>query len=92
MLVSYAYDRIKGQKTPIGCVVAENFGDTIRLGWSLCHKKDHFDKSIARELAAGRMLIGDEPVPHTLQKNVERMMSRASTYFKARNIELPIVS
>jgi len=44
---------------PIACAVAivdeDNF---IDIGWSACHKKDHFNKKLGRQIALGRAKAG----------------------------------
>lgn len=46
---------------PRGLVVLdEQTNKTIKLGWSLCHKEDEFNKSTARKFALAR--LAEEPI------------------------------
>lgn len=64
-LIEYVKD-YKGK--PIGCVVAVDRG---KIGWSVCHTKDNFNKEMGRKIALDRA-----------NKNVlyNRYVSRNSSY------------
>lgn len=49
LLIEYIRDN---KKNPIGVVVVSKESDTShKIGWSLCYKKDHFNKRIGRNIA-----------------------------------------
>lgn len=81
---------IRGRKRmPVGMVVALPVGDEIRLGYSLCNRKeDRWDRALALDLAVERALESDavfptsEVVPNSAQPWIERMWFRAHAYFK----------
>jgi hypothetical protein len=51
MLVKY----IRCGVRPVGCVVATGAG---KVGWSVCHPNDEFNKDRAKVIAAGRADLG----------------------------------
>lgn len=94
MLVEYVRDE-EGQK--IGCVIAIKFIDvnidnpsslisSYLIGWSLCCKRDRFDKRTARHIAEGRACHPERPSSlyphHAVVKTIERIRERAERYFK----------
>lgn len=46
------------QNQPIGVVVALVVENEVRLGVSVCNKKDKFNKKLAVEIAVGRATVG----------------------------------
>ena len=84
MLVKYHRDK---HSRPIGVLVAINIGESFRIGWSLCCKKDVFNKKRAKEIAIGRAqyyTIEDveKSCPQTLRKAFAEMCKRACKYYK----------
>lgn len=81
--------KVKGK--PYGVVVA--IGPSI-MGWSLCNKKDKFDRVKALELAEARAKLISyvdaedlenlyaEEVPFTLSELILKMNDRSIKYFK----------
>lgn len=68
----------KGHK--VGVVLASG---RSQIGWSLCCKKDKFDKQKALELALVRATENSkEEVPHTIKTSYEKMVKRSKAYFK----------
>ena len=45
---------IRKNKTPIGVMVAIKTADGFRFGYSLCNRKDKFNKEMALKIAFGR--------------------------------------
>jgi len=63
-----------------GVVVATNRDE---IGWSLCQKRDYFDKEVGKEIALKRAREkSQEKVPYDIIKHVEEMRNRAERYFK----------
>lgn len=76
MLVRYVRD---SKRNPIGVVICTSYG---KIGWSLVHKKDHWNKSEGMALAYGRALIGtDKPIPQSITYDYNIMYDRMERYF-----------
>ena len=80
---------VRIDRDPIGCVVAVKEGDDVKVGWSLCNKKDQFNKFMAEKIALGRAQHNADSVgsvPQRLQKEmyeaVEYMRNRAKRYWR----------
>ena len=94
MLVKYVRDT---NKHPRGKIIAglvqEGFWS---IGWSLCHKHDEFNPHIAHKICLSRLLHDDSPatfysgVPDTLVKEITKMYSRATRYFKGAKPLYPL--
>ena len=69
---------IKGGQL-IGVVVAL---DKWSIGWSLCSKKDKFNKQRALEIAIGRAEKSTAVVPTSIKPVFVKMINRAMRYFK----------
>lgn len=87
MLIKYIRNE---ENVPIGAIVADqNQYGGIVLGYSLCNKKDKFNKQRALEIAVGRMnkfgAFGYNPKrqpPENIVVSLEEMFYRARRYFK----------
>ena len=76
MLVKYVRD---SKRRPVGVVVATG---KYKVGWSLCDKKDKWDKKVGVALAAGRASLPKTEDPaQTVIKAVKNMKSRAVAYY-----------
>lgn len=77
MLVKYVRD---SKKRPVGVVVATG---KYKVGWSLCDKKDIWNKKIGIALATGRASLRKTEVPaQSVSKTVTDMKARAISYYK----------
>jgi len=77
MLVKYIKNR-KNQK--IGVLVAK---EKDKVGWSLCHKKDIFDKEKALRIAIGRADVGsNKEIPNSVFIDYNEFVDRAKRYYK----------
>lgn len=78
VLIQYVRDN---KRKPIGVVVATDLG---KVGWSLCHKDDKWDKNIALSTAINRAddINTEGPIPHTVRHIVHHMVDRAKRYYK----------
>ena len=78
MLIKYVRDR---KNKPIGCVVAI---DKDKLGWSLCNRRDKWNRKVAVELAKKRAIEnhGIKIIPITVVSEYKIMSNRARKYFK----------
>lgn len=81
----YAYFKVVGGD-PIGVIVAI---DRDRIGWSLCNKKDTFDKQIGLRIALNRAeFYGTnksfllEQIPDSIREEIIEMYTRSEKYFK----------
>lgn len=68
----------------IGVIVGQKtYNGDISIGWSLCNRKDTFDKAVGDQIAIGRMLKGsDTPLPHAVMAEVDHLRKRCQAYFK----------
>ena len=76
MLVKYVRDN---KRRPIGVVVATG---KYKVGWSLCDKKDKWNKKVGVALAAGRASLPKITPAQTVSKAVEAMKARAVEFYK----------
>ena len=77
MLVNYVRD---SKRQPVGVGVAIG---KYKVGWSLCDRKDKWNKEIGVALAAGRAALPKNLVPaQTVFEAVTRMKRRAVEFYK----------
>ena len=79
MIYEYVRDR---NGHPLGVVVALGKKD---VGWSLCNKKDKFDKEFGLMIAKGRAIktkTKHKFIPKTVLPYIHKMEDRAKRYFK----------
>jgi len=70
---------------PHGVLVAIKTDDGFRMGYSLCNKKDRFNKRMALKIALGRAEIQADEVrvlPHPVARMVPAFTSRCKKYYK----------
>lgn len=73
------------KRIPHGVIVAVKCEDGFRIGYSLCNKKDRFNKRMALKIALGRAEIGSFYVvqpPHPVAKIVPAFVERCKKYYK----------
>lgn len=75
--------RTNFQNTPVGCVVALRIDGDIHFGWSLCNKKDRFNKIISLNRAINRCFKDDLSMdaPPLVKNYLDRLWERANKYF-----------
>lgn len=86
MLKQYIRDK---KNNPIGILLATKKDNVIHIGWSLCSKKDKFNKEKGMTIALGRMMFYYIPqpglipfgIPNSIQENVAYIADRANRYF-----------
>lgn len=70
-----------------GCLVAGKVDGKVRIGYSLCHRNDKFDKSVARNIAEARMEKTQKDytttLPPSMIEEFKRFTVRCGKYFKA---------
>jgi len=77
MLVKYVKNN---RGNLIGVVVAT---DKHNIGWSLCNKRDRFNKDFGRYIAIGRAEMDSTvDIPHSIINEYIEMKNRALRYFK----------
>lgn len=71
-----------------GVLLAEKQGNTVFISWSKCCPKDSFSKSLADQIALGRLRKKktDAKFPSRYKRQLASMVERCEHYFK-----LPIV-
>lgn len=83
---------------PHGVLVAVKCEDGFRLGYSLCNKKDRFNKRMALKIALGRAEMSSDSdfafatcggfmgestkVPHPVRKMIPAFTTRCNKYYK----------
>ena len=70
---------------PHGVLVAVKCENGYRLGYSLCNKKDRFNKRMALKIALGRAdnnAVVGEPTPHPVRKMIPAFLDRCKKYYK----------
>ena len=72
---------------PHGVLVAIKSEDGFRIGYSLCNKKDRFNKRMALKIAIGRAEFSSEPavimsMPHPVRKMAPAFWARCKKYYK----------
>jgi hypothetical protein len=85
------YVRHKGGKkknAPYGVVVGMKMDGGFNVGYSLCNKKDRFNKKIALKIAVGRVyqgstvVAGQSKLPHEVRKMMPAFVARCLKYYK----------
>jgi hypothetical protein len=79
MIYEYVRDR---NGHPLGVVVALGKKE---VGWSLCNKKDRFDRDFALKIASGRAMhsnIKRNKIPKKILPTLDKMEDRAKRYYK----------
>jgi len=62
----------------------------VRIGWSLCNKKDKFTKR-GLEIAIERAEKHTTVVPHSIHSQLENFILRVKTYYKDKEVEINII-
>lgn len=82
----------KNNGTPVATLVAEKTNSNeIAIGWSLCNKKDNFNKHVGINVAIDRLKLTDtdnSSIPHVIKKNVGTFAGRAMRYFRSNSIKV----
>lgn len=91
------YIRKKKNRIPYGVVVAiKDIENGYRIGYSLCNKKDRFNKKRALEIALGRAFHGvnqidmkhheknnvNSATPHDVNRMLSNFNERCKKYYK----------
>lgn len=73
----------KAKRIPIGMLVVVETPTTIGVGWSLCHRKDVFNRTVGHDLATARAaalangyMCATQPVPHELKADMAHLVER----------------
>lgn len=86
------------KKIPYGVVVAIKSDNGFRIGYSLCNKKDRFNKRMALKISLGRAEMSDDSdfvfatcsgfmgestrIPHSVRKMLPKFHDRCKKYYK----------
>lgn len=79
------YIRNKSKTKIIGEVVAIAYDQDFGVGWSLCCKKDRYDKNYGHLKATHRaehQHLHFQDIPHTVWPYFIKMVTRAEKFFK----------
>lgn len=91
----FEYHRNKSRE-PIGCLIAYKVSDEeVRYGWSLCCKKDRFNREFGISTALGRSKKYDvdsliEKIPESMIDHFCEFSRRAAKYYKRTDV--PVLS
>lgn len=81
------YVRTK-KRVPHGVLVAVKRGNGFICGYSLCNKKDRFNKRMALKIAIGRAdtsVVVVEEAPHEVRKMLPSFVERCKKYYKVQS-------
>jgi len=85
-VIQYVRNR---KNIPHGVLVAIKTDEGFSIGYSLCNKKDRFNKRMALKIALGRAeWSGDpeervpDPLPHPVRKIIPLFWERCKKYYK----------
>lgn len=79
-VIQYIRDK---NNNPRGVLVAVKHENGFRIGYSLCNKKDRFNKNMALKIALGRAnAMSDGPIPHPVDRMLEEFTNRCKRYYK----------
>jgi hypothetical protein len=69
---------------PRGVLVADQVGNEVKIGWSMTHENDKFNKKRGLNIAKTRMdkPCSEDMIPHTVKKEMAIFRERALKYFK----------
>jgi len=76
------------KNVPHGVIVAIKSDDGFSIGYSLCNKKDRFNKRMALKIAIGRAELSSDPailamaMPHPVKKMASAFWARCKKYYK----------
>ena len=74
------------KRVPRGVLVAVKHEDGFICGYSLCNKKDRFNKKMALNIAIGRANMSDAEsgaeAPHEVRKMLPSFFDRCKRYYK----------
>ena len=75
------------KRVPYGVLVAVKNSDGFTCGYSLCNKKDRFNKKRALEIALGRAGLTNGGLyngipPHEVRKMIPAFFERCKKYYK----------
>jgi hypothetical protein len=85
MIAKYITRTVDGSPRRVGLIVAREDYGVIQIGYSLCNKKDVFDKNKAWEIAKTRLILPSVHIPKSIMEDIKAMERRASRYFKDTN-------
>lgn len=76
---------------PVATLVAEKTKkNEITVGWSLCNRKDNFNKHIGIDIATARLNRKNDTssIPHLVRHNMGGFIGRAMKYFKVTDVKV----
>jgi hypothetical protein len=93
ILKQYVRDKKGNPKGLVLAVISDNpDAKVVRLGWSLCSKRDRFDKGIAENIAVGRAYEGTAAlIPHAVEREFSYFHKRLSRFLKNEDYHVLVV-
>lgn len=84
MLIKYIR---RGKNRKKGVLVAVPVDNKVKFGWSLCHRKDRFNKDFGKKIAIERALCDRQvKLPDSIKDSMNMFVSRATRYYKDKEI------
>ena len=77
-------------RTPIGTLMAtKDANGDVRVGWSFCNRRDHFNRVEGRRIAEQRILGRVKgSVPHAVRRDLDDFIDRSQRHFKTQDISV----
>ena len=73
----------KTNRNKKGVLIAFLYMDEMRIGWSLCNKRDKFNKELGLHIARNRAKRTVHiNIPPSIKKEMNLFVKRATSYFK----------
>lgn len=84
MLIKYIR---RGKNRKKGVLVAVPVDNKVKFGWSLCHRKNRFNKDFGKKIAIERALCDRQvKLPDSIKDSMNMFVSRATRYYKDKEI------
>ena len=84
MLIRYIR---RGKNRKKGVLVAVPIDNKVKFGWSLCHRRDKFDKNLGKKIAIDRALCDRKiKMPQSIRNDMNMFVIRATRYYKDKEI------
>ena len=87
----YTPEKTKINRSPIGVLISTKINGELRLGWSLCHKKDKFNIERGIEYACNRAMYhyhDSEPLPQSITIQYHNFAVKSAKYFKTGDFKI----
>lgn len=91
--MNYIYSYVRDEKrNKRGIVVALDYQGEIRIGYSLLHKNDKWNKDLGINIALSRAMLGKTIVPERTRQRIEFIINSASRRKIFEGIPVPSIN